>query len=50
MGSPQRISNDIPYFNIKNHKTQPPINQLIRKNMGGGKILVKKIAHVKKML
>ena len=39
MGSPQRISNDIPYFNIKNYKMQLPINQLIRKNMGGVKFL-----------
>ena len=39
-----------PYFNIKKYKTQLPINQLIRKNMGGGKIIVKNIAHVKKLL
>ena len=39
-----------PILIVKKRKTQLPINQLVRKNMGGGKILVKKIAHVKKML
>jgi hypothetical protein len=37
-----------PILILKKCKTQPPVNQLIRKNMGGGKILVKKLHMSKK--
>ena len=39
-----------PILILKKCKTQLPINQMVRKNGGGGKFLAKKIAHVKKML